>query len=75
LIANDKHLEYLKTIAKEYLYSAQAYPRDENNEPTGEYLEYLSLMYDEEIAKIMLEFPIMPSSISIKKKNVKYNFV
>ena len=67
LIANENHLEYLKTIAKEYLYSAQAYPRDENNEPKREYLEYLSLMYDEEIAKIILEFPILPSSISIKK--------
>ena len=67
LIVNEEHKENLKNIAKEYLYSAQAYPRDENNEPTEEYLEYLSLMYDEEIVKIMLEFPIMPSSISIKK--------
>ena len=73
MIANEEHRADLTRIAKEYLYSAQAYPKDENNEPKEEYLEYLSLMYDPEIAKIMLEFPIMPSSISIKKVAKKLN--
>ena len=67
MIANEEHRADLIRIAKEYLYSAQSYPKDENKEPKEEYLEYLSLMYDPEIAKIMLEFPIMPSSVSIKK--------
>jgi len=67
LIANEEHRENLITLAKEYLRSAQSYPRDENDEPVEQYLEYLSLMYDEEIVKIMLKLPIMPSSRSIKK--------
>jgi len=73
LIANEEHRADLTRIAKEYLYSAQSYPKDENKEPKEKYLEYLSLMYEPEIAKIMLEFPIMPSSISIKKVAKKLN--
>jgi ferredoxin len=37
------------------------------------YLEYLSLMYGPEIIKIVLEFPIMPKMISIKKVANKLN--
>ena len=73
MILNEEHRADLTRIAKEYYYSAQSYPKDENKEPKEEYLEYLSLMYDPEIAKIMLEFPIMPSSISIKKVAKKLN--
>ncbi len=73
IIKNEEHEANLKQLAKDYLYSAQSYPHDENGEPKREYLEYLSLMYDEEIAKLMLEFPIMPKTISIKKVAKKLN--
>jgi formate hydrogenlyase subunit 6/NADH:ubiquinone oxidoreductase subunit I len=73
LIENEEHRADLIRMAREYKYSAQSYPKDENEEPIEEYLEYLSLMYDPEIIKIMLEFPIMPSSISIRKVAKKLN--
>ena len=54
-------------LAKEYKHSAQSYPGIEFEEPKEEYLEYLSLMYDSEIVKIMLQLPIMPKTMAIRK--------
>ena len=55
MIVNEEHRADLIKIAKQYQYSAQAYPADENGEPKEAYLKYLSLMWDPELAKIMLE--------------------
>jgi len=67
MIVNEEHKANLIRLAKEYKYSMQSYPADENDEPKEAYLEYLSLMYEPEIVKLILEFPIMPKMISIKK--------
>ena len=65
MIVNEEHRGDLIKIAKDYKYSAQAYPGVEEEEPKEKYLEYLSLMYDPDIIKIVLELPIMPKTISI----------
>ncbi len=67
MIVNEEHRADLIRLAKEYKFSAQSYPGIENEEPKEGYLEYLSLMYDPKIAKIMLNLPIMPKTMSIKK--------
>jgi ferredoxin len=73
MIVNEEHKADLIRIAKEYKYSAQSYPGVEEEEPKEKYLEYLSLMYDPEIVKIVLELPIMPKSMPIKKLARKLN--
>jgi len=73
MIVNEEHKADLIKLAKEYKYSAQSYPGVQEEEPKEKYLEYLSLMYDQEIVKIMLEFPVMPKSMSIKKLAKKLN--
>ena len=65
MIVNEEHKADLIELAKKYKYSAQSYPGIEEEEPKETYLQYLSLMYDQEIVKIMLEFPVMPKSMSI----------
>ncbi len=40
-------------------------PTDENDEPTETYIEYLSLMYNPEIAKIVQILPVFPQGIHI----------
>jgi ferredoxin len=72
MIVNEEHRVDLIRLAKEYKYSAQSYPADEK-EPKEAYLEYLSLMYDLEIVKIMLELPIMPKTMAIKLLAKKLN--
>jgi len=73
MIVSEEHKADLIKLAKEYKYSAQSYPGIQEEEPKEKYLEYLSLMYDPEIVKIMLEFPVMPKSMSIKKLAKKLN--
>ena len=67
MIVDEEHRADLIKIAKGYKFSAQSYPADENGEPMESYLEYLSLMWDPEIAKIVLELPILPKFIDIEK--------
>ena len=73
MIVNEEHRKYLIILAKGYKYSAQSYPGIQIEEPEEKYLEYLSLMYDPEIVKILLELPVMPKSMSIKKLVKKLN--
>ena len=67
MIVNEEHRADLIKIAKEYKFSAQSYPADENGGPKEAYLEYLSLMWDPELVKIVLELPIVPKLLDIKK--------
>jgi len=67
MIVNEEHRADLIKIAKEYLYSSQSYPADENGEPKEAYLKYLSLMWDPETAKIVLELQIVPKFLHIDK--------
>jgi ferredoxin len=73
MIVNEEHRADLIRIAREYKYSAQSYPADENGEPKEAYLEYLSLMYDPDLVKIMLELPIMPKLLAIRKLAKRLN--
>ncbi|MBD3256386.1 MAG: hypothetical protein GF383_14915, partial [Candidatus Lokiarchaeota archaeon] len=73
MIVNEEHREDLIRLAKEYKYSMQSYPADEDGGPKEEYLEYLSLMYSPEVVKIMLELPVMPKLLSIRKLARKVN--
>ena len=67
MIVNEEHKSDLIKLAKEYKYSAQSYPGIEEEEPKETYLKYLSLMYDPEIVKIVLQLTIMPKTMSITK--------
>ena len=67
MIVNEEHKADLIKLAKEYKYSAQSYPGIEEEEPKETYLRYLSLMYDPEIVKIVLQLPIMPKTMAIRK--------
>lgn len=67
MIVNEEHRQDLIRLAKEYKYSSQSYPVDEKGEPKEAYLEYLSLMYDPDIVKILFQLPIFPKTISIVK--------
>ena len=67
MIVNKEYRQDLIQLAKEYKFSSQSYPADEDGEPKEAYLEYLSLMYDPEIIKIMLYLPIFPKMSSVAK--------
>jgi len=67
MIVNEEHKENLKKIAKKLIRKPHSIPTDENDEPTETYIEYLSLMYNPEIAKIVQILPVFPDGISITK--------
>ncbi|MFX0083474.1 MAG: 4Fe-4S binding protein [Candidatus Hodarchaeota archaeon] len=65
MIVDDKHKEDLIKIAKKLIRKPHSIPTDENDEPTETYIEYLSLMYSPEIAKIVQLLPVFPEAIQI----------
>ncbi|MFX1379774.1 MAG: 4Fe-4S binding protein [Promethearchaeota archaeon] len=65
MIVSNKHKEDLIKIAKKLEKKSQSFPKDENGEPTETYLEYLSLMYDPEVAELVIPLPVFPETISI----------
>ena len=67
MIETEEYKEDLIKIAKQLERSPQSYPKDENGEPTETYLEYLSLMYEPTIAKLVQHLPVFPKTISITK--------
>ena len=67
MIVNDKHREDLIKIAKRLIRKPHSIPTDENEKPTETYIEYLSLMYNPEIAKIVQYLPVFPEGIHIAK--------
>lgn len=71
MIASKEHKENLIEFSKKLTYKAQSFPKDENGEPTEKYLEYLSLMYDPEIIKIILHLEVFPKSTSLSKLSKK----
>ncbi len=73
MIASEEYKEDLIKIAKKLERSSQSYPKDENGEPTGTYLEYLSLMYNPKIAEIVKELPVFPGTMSIVRLSKKVN--
>ncbi len=67
MIESQEYKEDLIKIAKKLERSSQSYPKDEDGEPTETYLEYLSLMYDPDIAKLVQHLPVFPKTVSIVK--------
>jgi len=67
MIELEEYKEDLIKIAKKLERSSQSYPKDENGEPTETYLEYLSLMYEPTIAKLVQHLPVFPKTMSIVK--------
>ena len=67
MIVNDEHKETLIKIAKKLIRKPHSVPTDENDEPTATYIEYLSLMYNPEVSKIVLQLPVFPDGIHIAK--------
>ena len=67
MIESQEHKEDLIKIAKKLIRKPHSVPTDENEEPTEIYIEYLSIMYNPEIAKIVQHLPVFPAMISITK--------
>ncbi|MHA1988106.1 MAG: ATP-binding protein [Promethearchaeota archaeon] len=64
---NADHKEDLIKIAKMLIRKPHSVPTNEEGEPTETYIEYLSLMYNPEISKIVQYLPIFPEGIQISK--------
>lgn len=73
MITSTEHKEDLIKIAKKLERKIQSFPKDERGEPTETYLEYLRLMYEPEIAKIVIELPVFPETISLIRLSKKLN--
>jgi len=71
MIVNKNHRQDLLKIAKKLQGFAHSCPTDENGEPTETYLEYLSLMYNPEIAKIIQHLELFPKMMNIVKFSKK----
>jgi Pyruvate/2-oxoacid:ferredoxin oxidoreductase delta subunit len=67
MIESKEHRDDLIQIAKKLIRKPHSIPTDENNEPTETYIEYLSLIYNPEIAKIVQQLPVFPEGIQIAK--------
>ena len=64
MIENTQHRQDLTEIANKLKKKSQSCPTDANGNPTETYLEYISLMYDPEAAKIVKHLEIFPKSVS-----------
>jgi len=73
MIQSEEHEENLMKIARKMIRAPQSCPVDEDGNPTRTYLEYLSLMYDPEVAKIVHHLEPLPKMLSITKFAKKLN--
>ncbi len=71
MIESEDHKENLIKFTEKYRNIPQSFPQDKNGKPTEKYLEYLSLIYDAEAIKIVLELDVLPEMISISKLSRK----
>ena len=67
MIQSQEHKEDLIKLAKKLLYSRMSFPKDEKGEPTETYLEYLSLMYNPTVSKLIQHLPVFPKMMSLVK--------
>ena len=67
MIESEDHREDLLTIARKMIRQPRFCPVDENGEPTNTYLEYLSLMYNPEVAAIVKHLEPLPTITSITR--------
>jgi len=73
MIVNDKHRQDLLNLANRLKYEWHSIPTNEDGDPTETYLEYLSLMYDPEIAVLIQHLELFPKMMSIVKFSKKVN--
>jgi len=73
MIESEDHRKYLLNIARRLKYEWHSVPTDESGDPTETYLEYLSLLYSQDIAKLVQELEIFPKMMSIVKFAKKVN--
>ena len=67
MIENEEYRNDLIKIANKLIRKPHSVPTDEKDVPTETYIEYLSLMYNPEIAKIVQHLPVFPAGIHIAK--------
>jgi len=73
MIESEDHRKNLLKLAKRLKYEWYSVPLDENGEPTETYLEYLSMMYNPEIAEIVQALDFFPKMMSIVRFAKKVN--
>lgn len=73
MIESEEHRKNLLNLARRLKYEWYSVPTDENGEPTQTYLEYLSMMYNPEIAEIIQVLNFFPKMMSIVKFAKKLN--
>jgi ferredoxin len=67
MIADENHRQNLIKIAKKLKTAWLSIPTNEQGDPSETYLEYMSLMYDPEIANLIQNLELFPNMISIVK--------
>ena len=67
MIETKEHRSDLLQIARRLQKKSQSCPTNENGEPTETYLEYISMMFEPEVAKIAKFLTIFPVSTSVNK--------
>jgi len=67
MIETKEHRSDLLQIARRLQKKSQSCPTNENGEPTETYLEYISMMFEPEVAKIAKLLTIFPVSTSVNK--------
>ena len=73
MIVNEKHRQSLISMANKLRVAWYSIPTDEKGDPTETYLEYMSLMYDLEIAELVQHLDLFPNTQSIVKFSKKVN--
>lgn len=66
MIKSEEHRADLIKFAEKLRYKAQSFPQTEDGRPTEYYLEYISMMYDSEIIKIVHEIDVFPKTTSVR---------
>ncbi|MHA1285045.1 MAG: ATP-binding protein [Promethearchaeota archaeon] len=67
MIYSEEHKRDLLKIAKKLQKKSQSCPTNEKGEPSESYLEYISLMYEPEVAKVAHFLEIFPKTTSLNK--------
>ena len=73
MISSDAHRVALLHIANKLSKVQQGVPKNANGDPTGTYLMYLSLLYDEEAAEVVQHLEVFPKAVTASALAKKLN--
>jgi len=73
MISSDAHRVALLHIANKLSKVQQGVPKNANGDPTGTYLMYLSLIYDEEAAEVVQHLEVFPKAVTANALAKKLN--